>query len=231
MVESQYRLLKEKFGLDHVMAVIGPSMGGMQTLQWGVSHPDTMDALIAIVPLSKTPPWSLAVMEAAREAIMNDPAWKDGNYDAPPEKGVRLWREIVNLIAARTPEMYSAQFNNGMDVLPWLTEQENALMKVFDAHIPELGLRSARRRLHAWLWRRHRQGSGLDQGKNADPYGDQGSAQSRLRAKGSGEEYCQRQGRDDQPGCGEGACIGRWVQSRGRGVSQSRDRRFFGRGD
>jgi homoserine O-acetyltransferase len=134
MVESQYRLLKEKFGIDHVVAVIGPSMGGMQTLQWGVSHPDYMDALIAIVPLAKTPPWSVAVMEAAREAIMNDPAWKDGDYDAPPEKGVRLWREIVNLLAARTPEMYSAQFKNNMDVAPWLTEQENAMMKVFDAN-------------------------------------------------------------------------------------------------
>ena len=40
MVESQYRLLKEKFGIDHVVAVVGPSMGGMQVLQWGVSHPD-----------------------------------------------------------------------------------------------------------------------------------------------------------------------------------------------
>ena len=47
MVESQYRLLKEKLGIDHVVAVIGPSMGGMQTLQWGVSHPDFMDALVA----------------------------------------------------------------------------------------------------------------------------------------------------------------------------------------
>jgi homoserine O-acetyltransferase len=134
MVESQYRLLKEKFGIDHVVAVIGPSMGGMQTLQWGVSHPDYMDSLIAIVPLAKTPPWSVAVMEAAREAIMNDAAWKDGNYDAPPEKGVRLWREIVNLLAARTPEMYSAQFKNNMDVAPWVTEQENALMQAFDAN-------------------------------------------------------------------------------------------------
>jgi homoserine O-acetyltransferase len=133
MVESQYRLLKEKLGIDHVLAVIGPSMGGMQTLQWGVSHPDYMDALIAIVPLAKTPPWGVAVMEAAREAIMNDPAWNDGNYDAPPEKGVRLWREIVNLLAARTPEMYSEQFKNNTDVAPWLTEQENALMKAFDA--------------------------------------------------------------------------------------------------
>ena len=133
MVQSQYRLMKEKFGVDHVVAVIGPSMGGMQTLQWGVSHPDYMDALVAIVPLAKTPAWSVAVTEASRRAIMDDPAWKDGNYDAPPEKGIRLWRDIVNLLAARTPEMYSAQFKNGLDVLPWLTEQENALLKVFDA--------------------------------------------------------------------------------------------------
>ena len=55
MVELQYRLVKEKFGIEHLVAVIGPSMGGMQTLQWGVSHPDYMDALVAMVPLAKTP--------------------------------------------------------------------------------------------------------------------------------------------------------------------------------
>jgi homoserine O-acetyltransferase len=134
MVESQYRLLKEKFGIDHVVAVIGPSMGGMQALQWGVSHPDYMDALVAMVPLAKTPAWSVAVVEASRKAIMNDPAWKDGNYDAPPERGIRLWRDILNLLAARTPDMYSAQFKNGMDVLPWMEAQENAAMKAFDAN-------------------------------------------------------------------------------------------------
>jgi homoserine O-acetyltransferase len=134
MVESQYRLLKEKLGIDHVVAVIGPSMGGMQVLQWGVSHPDYMDALVAMVPLAKTPAWNVAVLEASRKAIMNDAAWKDGNYDAPPEKGIRLWRDILTLLAARTPDMYSAQFKNGMDVLPWMEAQETALMKAFDAN-------------------------------------------------------------------------------------------------
>jgi homoserine O-acetyltransferase/O-succinyltransferase len=134
MVESQYRLLKEKFGIDHVVAVIGPSMGGMQALQWGISHPDFMDALVAIVPLAKTPAWSVAVVEASRKAIMNDPAWKDGNYDAPPEKGIRLWRDILNLLSARTPDMYAAQFKNGMDVLPWMEAQETAALKAMDAN-------------------------------------------------------------------------------------------------
>jgi pimeloyl-ACP methyl ester carboxylesterase len=63
MVQSQYRLMKEKLGIDHVVAVVGPSMGGMQVLQWGVSHPDYMDALVAMVPLAKTPAWTVARLE------------------------------------------------------------------------------------------------------------------------------------------------------------------------
>src|SRR2546427_1089714 len=78
MVESQYRLLKEKFGIEHVLAVTGPSMGGMQALQWGVSHPDTMDGIVAMVPLAKTPAWTVAVLETTRKAIMTDPAWLGG---------------------------------------------------------------------------------------------------------------------------------------------------------
>jgi homoserine O-acetyltransferase len=134
MVQSQHRLMKEKLGIDHVVAVVGPSMGGMQVLQWGVSHPDYMDALVAMVPLAKTPAWTVAVLEASRKAIMNDAAWKDGNYEAPPEKGIRLWRDILSLLSARTPDMYSAQFKNGMDVLPWMESQETALIKAFDAN-------------------------------------------------------------------------------------------------
>jgi homoserine O-acetyltransferase len=109
-------------------------MGGMQVLQWGVSHPDYMDALVAMVPLTKTPAWTVAVLEASRKAIMTDPAWKDGNYEAPPEKGVRLWRDILSLLAARTPDLYSAQFKNGMDALPWMAQQETAALKAFDAN-------------------------------------------------------------------------------------------------
>ena len=47
---------------------------------------------------------------------------------------MRLWRDILNLLAARTPDMYQAQFKNGMDILPWMTQQEDAAMKVFDAN-------------------------------------------------------------------------------------------------
>ena len=168
MVESQYRLLKEKFGIDHVVAVVGPSMGGMQALQWGVSHSDYTDALVAMVPLAKTPAWSVAVVEATRKAIMNDPAWKDGNYDAPPEKGVRLWRDILNLLSARTPDMYAAQFKNGTDVLPWMEAQETAALKGFDANDYIY---------QTWAYERH------DVGTTPGFGGDTAKALASIRAK------------------------------------------------
>jgi homoserine O-acetyltransferase/O-succinyltransferase len=168
MVQSQYRLMKEKLGVDHVVAVVGPSMGGMQALQWGVSHPDYMDALVAMVPLAKTPAWTVAVLEASRKAIMNDAAWKDGNYEAPPEKGIRLWRDILNFLSARTPDMYVAQFKNGMDVLPWMEQQETAVMKAFDANDWIY---------QTWAYERH------DVGTTPDFNGDTAKALASIRAK------------------------------------------------
>ena len=48
MVQSQHWLLTEHLGLDHVYAVLGFSMGGMQTFQWMRSHPAFMDKAIPI---------------------------------------------------------------------------------------------------------------------------------------------------------------------------------------
>ena len=134
MVQSQYRLLKDKLGIDHVVAVIGPSMGGMQALQWGVSYPDFMDTLVALVPLARTPAWSVVVVDASRKAIMLDPAWKGGEYTTPPAEGIRLWRDIVGFAAARTPELYRYQFPQPLDVLPWLKAQEDSQLALFDAN-------------------------------------------------------------------------------------------------
>lgn len=133
MVTSQYRLLTEHLGVNHVVAVVGPSMGGMQALQWGVSHPDFMDCLVALVPLAKTPAWTVAVLEATRKTIMADPEWNQGNYTKAPEHGARLWRDIM-FLAARSPEAYQAQFKNPLDVIPWLQQQETNLMNSFDAN-------------------------------------------------------------------------------------------------
>lgn len=53
MVNSQYKMLVEVLQIKHLYAVMGTSMGGMQTLQWAVSYPDFMNRAISIVGTPK----------------------------------------------------------------------------------------------------------------------------------------------------------------------------------
>jgi homoserine O-acetyltransferase len=134
MVQSQ-KLLLDHLGIDHVVAVAGASMGGMQTLQWGVSHPQFMDALIALTPMARTAPWSIAVNEATRKALMADAAFNGGTYDKQPEKGWRARADVLQILATRTPEALKAMFPNPTDVLAWIKDQEDAVIKSgFDAN-------------------------------------------------------------------------------------------------
>ncbi|MDR6195343.1 alpha/beta fold hydrolase [Siphonobacter sp. SORGH_AS_0500] len=49
MVNSQHELVAKQLKLPHLYAVMGVSMGGMQSYQWAVSYPDFMDRVVPIV--------------------------------------------------------------------------------------------------------------------------------------------------------------------------------------
>jgi homoserine O-acetyltransferase/O-succinyltransferase len=128
MVNSQHRLLTEHLSITHVVTVIGPSMGGMQALQWGASQPGFTDSLVALVPLGRTPAWSTAMFEMARKLLMSDPAWNGGNYTATelPERGMRLWANLLPGLSVRTRAWLKGQFPNNLDVIPWMKSLEDA---------------------------------------------------------------------------------------------------------
>lgn len=135
MVASQHLLLTGHLGIERLLAVIGPSMGGMQALQWGVSHPDFMAGLIPIAPLARAAPWTVAILQATRKAIMLDPAWEGGNYARQPEQGLRLCRDILNLIAGRCPEGYRDMFPaDPLEAIPWIERMETMLLPACDAN-------------------------------------------------------------------------------------------------
>jgi homoserine O-acetyltransferase/O-succinyltransferase len=106
MVESQHRLLTRVLGLTHVRAVMGISMGGMQTFQWGLAYPAFMDRLIPIVGSPRLAPYDLVLWQANLDAIEQSPAYAGGNYARQPVLSVVQQLADLNLT---TPDNFNRE--------------------------------------------------------------------------------------------------------------------------
>jgi homoserine O-acetyltransferase len=86
MVDAHYRLLTEHLNVKHLRAIIGNSMGGMETWIFAVKYPGYMDVA---VPMACFPTemssrnWMLRRL--ITDSIRNDPDWKDGQYTQQPK--------------------------------------------------------------------------------------------------------------------------------------------------
>lgn len=135
MVNSQYRLLTENLGINHIRAVMGISMGGMQTFQWIVSYPQFMDKAVAIVGSPRLTAYDLLLWRCEQSAIEEDKGWHGGNYTVEPR--LDAVAEIHNLAlttpsyrvretpADKFPEFVKGIDNDGlgrMDANDWLRQ-------------------------------------------------------------------------------------------------------------
>ena len=80
--------------------VIGGSLGGMQALQWSFQYPDLIHNCIAIAAAPKLTAQNIAFNEIARQAIMKDPNWHNGNYlekGVMPNQGLSLARMLGHI--------------------------------------------------------------------------------------------------------------------------------------
>lgn len=120
MVQSQYRLLTEVLGVTQLVAVCGASMGGMQALQWAVSHPLYMRHCVAMTPMARTAPWARAVNEVTRRTLMTDPAWNGHEFTGPVTRGWRAWAAISRVLINRTPDAINADYPQPEALYAWL---------------------------------------------------------------------------------------------------------------
>ena len=79
MVRTERAFLGQ-LGIDRLAAVAGGSLGGMQALEWAVSYPDQVSAIVPIASTHALHPQGLAWNAIARESILLDPAWQGGQY-------------------------------------------------------------------------------------------------------------------------------------------------------
>ncbi|MBI2313036.1 MAG: homoserine O-acetyltransferase [Betaproteobacteria bacterium] len=125
-VEAQARLA-DHLGIERFAAVMGGSLGGMQALQWTISHPGRIRHALVIAAAPKLTAQNIAFNEVARQAIITDPDFHGGHYyehGVKPKRGLRVARMIGHItylsddvMATRFGRaLRSGDYNFGFDV-------------------------------------------------------------------------------------------------------------------
>ena len=94
MVSAQIHLL-DFLGIKKTLSVLGGSMGGMQALQFCSLFPERTYSAVPIACAASHSAQNIAFNELARQAIMADPEWDNGNYflsNKVPRKGLAVAR-------------------------------------------------------------------------------------------------------------------------------------------
>jgi homoserine O-acetyltransferase len=97
MVESEHRLVTETLHVKHLHAVMGISMGGMQTFEWVVSYPEMMDLAVPIVGTPQQSSYDLLLWNAEKAALEADPGWQGGHYTHNPALPMVSYLHEMNL--------------------------------------------------------------------------------------------------------------------------------------
>lgn len=119
MVASQHRLL-ELLGIDSLYAVVGASMGGMQALQWAVSHPARVERVVAMTAMASTARWSQLANELSRRAMFED---AECRRPRARRDAMRLWAPLTQLAIPTTPE-FVERFASRVAMVDWLDAEQ-----------------------------------------------------------------------------------------------------------
>lgn len=96
MVVAQ-KLLLDSLGVSSLHAAMGGSMGGMTAMLFAIEFPQFTRRQIVLASTSKESAQAIAFNEVGRQAIMQDPAWNNGDY--PKDGGPRVGLAIARMMA------------------------------------------------------------------------------------------------------------------------------------
>jgi homoserine O-acetyltransferase/O-succinyltransferase len=141
MVRLQAQLL-DHLGIERLRLVLGPSLGGMQVLEWAAMYPERVGAMAPIGVSGRHSAWCIAIGESQRRAIFLDPDWRDGRYpaDRPPRHGLAVAR-MVAMCSYRSWDNFESRFGRKTQdwdgefaVSSYLNYQGEKLYRRFDAN-------------------------------------------------------------------------------------------------
>ncbi len=86
--------MTEHLGITKLRLVMGFSMGALQTFEWGSRYPDMVAAILPICGAARVSPHNYLFLDGAKAALLADQAFAGGDYDAPPETGLRAFGRV-----------------------------------------------------------------------------------------------------------------------------------------
>ena len=147
-VHAQARLA-DRLGIRKFAAVMGGSLGGMQALAWSMLYPDRVAHCLVIASTPKLSAQNIAFNDVARQAILSDPDFHDGDFYAHgvvPKRGLRVARMIGHITYLSDDDMAEKfgrdlrnddyQFGFGIDfeIESYLRYQGDKFSEYFDAN-------------------------------------------------------------------------------------------------
>ncbi len=76
-----HQLLADALGIKTIDTLIGSSVGGFQAVEWAVEQPERIRKLALIATDANASPWSIALDETQRMAILADPTYNEDRPD------------------------------------------------------------------------------------------------------------------------------------------------------
>ncbi|MFG6397080.1 MAG: alpha/beta fold hydrolase, partial [Muribaculaceae bacterium] len=108
--------LADSLVIGRIHALVGRSVGVFQATEWAVEEPSRFDKLILIATDAKASPWTIAIDETQRMAILADKTYGEHRPDAAMA-GLAAARAI-GLLTYRGPDGYNITQQNPSDQLP-----------------------------------------------------------------------------------------------------------------
>lgn len=134
----------DALGIKKYRLSVGPSLGGMRSLEWAVQHPERVDAICTIGSSAVATGDQIGTAAIQIRAIKSDPHFYEGDYydqELGPNEGMGIARRIAHLTYRTEAEM-DVRFGRELQgddtgryaVESYLDHQAEKLAKRFDAN-------------------------------------------------------------------------------------------------
>jgi homoserine O-acetyltransferase len=136
--------LSDALGISHYVLAVGPSLGGMRSLEWAIQRPDRVNAICTIGSSAVATGDQIGAASIQIRAIKSDRHYNSGDYyeqEVGPTEGMGIARRIAHLTYRTETEM-DVRFGRELQgddtgryaVESYLDHQAAKLAKRFDAN-------------------------------------------------------------------------------------------------